>query len=410
MPVHVAFLAPVLLQNTLRYVRALVALDDVEVALITSQDRNTLRALDPALSAAIDAVVPVGDPTDAAQIIDATRALQQRWGKVDRLIGVLEQLQVPLGAARTACGVPGMSLEVARNFRDKARMKDVLRAAGLPVARHKAIASFDDARAFAEEVGYPLVLKPLEGVGAKATWRVRDANELGQVVAALNPTAEAPAQAEEFIVATERTFEAVLIDGEPVWWSGTRYQPTPLRVLETPWEQYTVLLPREASAPWTEFAPVGVQAVQALGLVTGLCHMEWFQRADGSFVIGEVGARPPGVLIMPLISAAHDIDMIAAWVRLMVHGTFDAPRRVAAAGAVFFRAQGQGDRIVSVTGLAEAQAEVGALVIDRSLPQVGARPTGHYEGDGWAVLRGEHTQEVQQALGVLVRTVQVRLG
>jgi biotin carboxylase len=410
MPKYVAFLAPVLLPNTLRYARALAGLEDVVVALISSQDRASLRAVDPWLSDRVDAVVAVTDPTRAQDVIEATQALQERWGRVDRLLGVLEQLQVPLGAARTACGVPGMSLEVAKNFRDKARMKDVLRAAGLPVARHRAVESLAQARAFAAEVGFPLVLKPLEGVGAKATWRVRDDNELVQVIAALAPSAEEPAQAEEFIVATERTFEAVLIDGEPVWWSGTHYQPTPLRVLETPWEQYTVSLPRAVTSPWTEFAPIGVAAVKALGLVTGLCHMEWFQRQDGSFVIGEVGARPPGVHIMPLMSAVHNTDMVANWVRLMVHGTFEARPRVRSAGAVFFRAQGQGERIASITGLDEAQAQVGHLVIDRSLPVVGARPTGHYEGDGWAIVQAETDAEVQNALGVLVRTVRVELG
>jgi biotin carboxylase len=410
MPIHVALVAPVFLANTLRYVRAIAALDDVRLALISTKDREALTAVDPELSARVDAVVPVRDPTQAAHLVDATRALQTHWGRVDRLLGVLEQLQVPLGAARTACGVPGMSLDVARNFRDKSRMKDVLRAAGLPVARHRAVTSLADARSFAEEVGYPLVLKPMEGVGAKATWRVNDDSELERVVAALRPSVLHPVQAEEFVVATERTFEAALVDGQATWWSGTRYHPTPLRVLETPWEQYTVLLPREADAPWTDFAPIGIAAVQALGLQTGLCHMEWFERADGSFVIGEVGARPPGVHIMPMMSAVHDTDMVADWVRLVVQGRFDPKPRVKASGAVFFRAQGRGDRIVAVSGLDEAQAKVGELVIDRSLPEIGARPTGHYEGDGWALLAADTTVEVVQALGLLVRTVRVHLG
>ncbi len=410
MSVHVALVAPLFLENTLRYARAVLALDGVRLALISTQDRAQLQRIDPELSSRVDAVVPVGDPASPEALIDATRSLQAHWGRVDRLLGVLEQLQVPLGAARTVCRVPGMSVDVARNFRDKSRMKDVLRAAGLPVARHLAVASLAQARAFAHQVGFPLVLKPMEGVGAKATWRVNNDDELVRVVAALRPTGTTPVQAEEFVVATERTFEAVLIDGEPIWWSGTRYQPTPLRVLETPWEQYTVMLPREVTPPWTDFAPVGTAAVQALGLRTGMCHMEWFERADGTVVIGEVGARPPGVHIMPMMTATHDTDMVKAWVELMVLGTFTPKPRVRASGTAFFRAQGTGDRIVSITGLDEAQAQVGHLVIDRSLPALGSRPTGHYEGDGWATVAGERTEDVKAALGVLVRTVRLRLG
>jgi hypothetical protein len=49
---------------------------------------------------------------------------------VQRLLAVLEQLQVPLAQVREQLGIPGMDTATARNFRDKARMKTVLRAPG----------------------------------------------------------------------------------------------------------------------------------------------------------------------------------------------------------------------------------------------------------------------------------------
>lgn len=42
-------------------------------------------------------------------------------------------------------GVEGIGESVARNFRDKARMKDVLRDAGVPCARHKRLNSAAEA-------------------------------------------------------------------------------------------------------------------------------------------------------------------------------------------------------------------------------------------------------------------------
>ena len=60
------------------------------------------------------------------------------------------------------------------------------------------------------------------------------------------------------------TCETVSIHGKPVWRSGTRYFPTPLEVLETPWVQYCVLLPREIESPWTDFAPINAAALAAL--------------------------------------------------------------------------------------------------------------------------------------------------
>ena len=83
----------------------------------------------------------VADGTDAQQIADATRVMARHLGSVDCLLGMLEQLQVPLGEVRDALGIPGMGAEVAHNFRDKARMKTVFEASGVPCARHRLVHS-----------------------------------------------------------------------------------------------------------------------------------------------------------------------------------------------------------------------------------------------------------------------------
>ena len=78
---------------------------------------------------------------------------------------------VQLAQVRERYKVKGTPVKTAELFREKALMKDALRAASIPVARHKLIGSERDARAFAEEVGFPMVLKPPAGMGAKATFR-----------------------------------------------------------------------------------------------------------------------------------------------------------------------------------------------------------------------------------------------
>ena len=88
---------------------------------------------------------------------------------------VLEQLQVPLAQVREHLGIAGMDAATARNFRDKAQMKSVLRAAGVPCARHRLADSGGRSGGFAQEVGFPLVVKPPAGAGAKRTFRLDDA-------------------------------------------------------------------------------------------------------------------------------------------------------------------------------------------------------------------------------------------
>ena len=102
----------------------------------------------------------IDDTLDAQQIAAAVTGLSRQLGPVDRLVGALEQLQEPLAVARQMLGIEGMDAQTARNVRDKARMKSVLRAAGVPCARHQLVHHPAEAVAFAEEVGFPLVAKP----------------------------------------------------------------------------------------------------------------------------------------------------------------------------------------------------------------------------------------------------------
>ena len=68
-----------------------------------------------------------------------------------------------------------------------------------------------EARAFIEEVGYPIVVKPPAGLGSKGTYRIADAATLEEALTALDPSPERPLQAEEFVTGEENTLEAVTI-------------------------------------------------------------------------------------------------------------------------------------------------------------------------------------------------------
>src|SRR4029450_10547544 len=96
------------------------------------------------------------------------------------------------------------------------------------------------------------------------------------------PSPQQPALLEEFITGEEHSFDSVFVKGQPVWHSISRYFPTPLEVLQNPWIQWCVLLPREIDGPrYYEIRKVAAQTLRALGLETGLTHMEWFRRKDG---------------------------------------------------------------------------------------------------------------------------------
>jgi formate-dependent phosphoribosylglycinamide formyltransferase (GAR transformylase) len=404
---HVVFVAPFFMDTTLRFLRAVAELPGVHTSLVTQEPKDKVPG---DLRQMLAGFAQVDDALSAGHIRQGVELLTQKLGKPNRLLGTLEHIQVQLAEVREVLHIPGLKAEHAHNFRDKARMKDALRAANLPCARHREILQPQDARDFVAQIGFPIVLKPREGVGAAVTFRVDTAEELEDALRAVHPTPQRAAVAEEFITGDEHSFEVVSVAGKPIWHSLTRYDPPPLDVLRNPWIQWTVLLPREVDGPqWDAVREVGFRALKTLGMQTGISHMEWFRRKDGTVAISEIAARPPGAQIMTLNSFAHDTDMYKAWARLVVMDKFAPLERKYAAGAAFFRGQGEG-RVKKIHGLERAQKDLGHLVVESRLPQIGQPQATSYEGEGYAVLRHPETRVVENALRHLVSTVRVELG
>jgi hypothetical protein len=401
------FVAPYLLDTTTRFVEAAACLPGVQMAVITCEPADRLP---PALAGSLAGHWRIDDPLDAGQIAGAVQGLGRQLGPVQRLLAVLEQLQVPLGQVREHLGIPGMDAATARNFRDKDQMKTVLEAAGVPCARHRLARSAADAENFAERVGFPLVVKPPAGAGAKSTFRLDDPGDLRAWLDTVPPTPDRPAQIEEFLTGDEGSYDSVMIDGQVVWDSISNYLPTPLEVLRNPWMQWVVLLPRDIGGPeYRGIRQVAPAALAALGLSTGLTHMEWFRRPDGTVAVSEVGARPPGAQITSMLCFAHDFDLYTAWAKLMVDGSFDPPERKWATGTVYLRGQGAG-QVLASHGLDALPPEVTSLIVDSRLPRPGQPSSGSYEGDGYVTVRHPDTAVVTEALKKLVTTVRVELG
>ena len=167
--------------------------------------------------------------------------------------------------------------------------------------------------------------------------------------------------------------------------------------------QYCVLLPKERVSPRTRpFEAINERALQALGLGTGLSHMEWFHTPSDRRLVSEVAARPPGVNIMAMNGIAHGVDFWKKWAGLMVHGVFDMPERKWACGSAFLRGQGRGRVVATVEGLQEVLAELGEVVVEARLPKVGMPRSSHYEGEGYVIVRHAETQGAVEALRQIV--------
>src|SRR6266566_3043824 len=346
--------------------------------------------------------------TDAGVLADAVRWIQSRlW--VDRLETTIEAHTLPVAQVREACTIPGTSVRTAWLCRDKPSMKESLRQAGVPTAASTAAHSADDVYAFADAVGFPLILKPRTGAGALDTVKVDDR---GQLDAALGAQGNAESIAvEEFVEGHEGFYDTLSIDGEPKLDFVSHYFPNVLEAMRTRWisPQFVVTNRVDTVTDYRQLRELGHRVNEALGIGTSATHMEWFFGPKG-LRFSEIGCRPPGVGAWDLYSAGNDLDLYRAWADAIVHsGTGAVPSRQYASGIVALRPSQDGT-ISGYDGVDELQGRLGEWVVDAHLPSPGTPTQGveaGYMANAYVRMRHPDYDMLRGMLDAVGRTLHV---
>jgi biotin carboxylase len=295
-----------------------------------------------------------------------------RGRSVDRLVSNWEPLVILAARLREELGLPGMSVDAVRGFRDKELMKERLRAAGLRVPRSERVRTEREIYAAAERIGYPLILKPIAGAGSADTHRVDDRSQLDAAVQAMRGVAEA--SCEEYIQGEEFTFDTVCIRGNPVYENIAQYLPKPYEARTQEWISPVIITVRDMQQP--RLRPgieLGRRVLSALGMQTGFTHMEWFLTPKGEAIFGEIGCRPGGAHLVDQMNYTSDIDLFREWARATCYERFEAStKRKYNVGIVFKRAQGQGV-ITRITGLGHWLSLAGPHMVEEKLLRPGTR-------------------------------------
>ena len=93
---------------------------------------------------------------------------------------VISQIEFSVEATAVACnrlGLPFTNVDGVRNARNKAKARHMIAHAGLPTARHRTVTSAREAAEAAEELGFPVVLKPVSGTNSMLAYRADNAPE-----------------------------------------------------------------------------------------------------------------------------------------------------------------------------------------------------------------------------------------
>ena len=403
------FVEPFFPANQRQFARALAEAG----ATVIGIGESPAEALDDQLKGWLHHYQRVSSVTDVDSMTRAVRQVQDKvW--VDRIEATVEAHTLATAQVREACTIPGTSVRTAWLCRDKPSMKQALREAGVPTAASAAADSAAEVRAFAEQAGYPLILKPRSGAGAAGTMRADNADDLEHALGVFGAEGAASIAVEEFVEGHEGFYDTITVNGDVALDFVSHYYPNVLEAMRTRWisPQFISTNRIDTAPEYAELREMGRRVNAALGIGTSATHMEWFSGPKG-LKFSEIGCRPPGVGAWDLYSAGNDLDLYRAWADAIVHGqVWQRPSRQYAAGIVALRPDANGT-IAGYSGIDEAQARFGEWVLDAHLPPAGT-PTqpvaAGYMANAYVRMRHPDYDVLRGMLDDVGRSVHVHAG
>lgn len=201
----------------------------------------------------------------------------------------------------------------------KSRMKERYARAGIPFARYHLVENEEGCRKFIAEVGYPVVVKPDNGVGANATFKLNSDEELKEFLSlGLDGYIM-----EEFIDGEICSFDAIVNSrGEPIFETGNC---TPVSLMDVVNEQKDSIFYIE------QYLPVAVRergeaALKSFGVKSRFVHFEFFRLLSdchlgkkGDIVALEVNMRPSGGISPDMMNYANGVDVYKIWADMIAY-------------------------------------------------------------------------------------------
>lgn len=269
------------------------------------------------LKSSLNEYYKVGSLENYDEVYRAVAFFISKYGRIDWLESNNEYWLERDAMLRTDFHIlSGFQSEDMPRIKFKSRMKEYYRKAGIPVARYHMVDSFEGCRAFTDEVGYPVVVKPDNGVGASHTYKLESDQDLGEFLAQKQP--DVSYIMEEFIHAEVNSYDAIInAEGEPIFETGN----------VTPWSIMDIVNDNDNSIYYIlkdlpeDTRRAGRATVKSFGVKSRFVHFEFFRLTQdqpgmgrkGDVVALEVNMRPCGGFTPDMMNFAHSTDVYKIW-------------------------------------------------------------------------------------------------
>ncbi len=260
----------------------------------------------------------VGSLENYDEVYRAVAFFIHKYGRIDWLESNNEYWLEKDAALRTDFHITsGFQTEDMPRIKYKSKMKKFYQRAGIATARYHLVT--DDirkCRTFLKKVGYPVVVKPDNGVGAAATYKLKCDEDL---VNFMNTRPEGvPYIMEEFVNAEVNSYDAIIdSNGEPIFETGNVTPDSVMDIVNNNDNSIYYIVKDLAE----DVRAAGRATVKSFGVKSRFVHFEFFRlKADheglgkkGDVMALEVNMRPCGGFTPHMINYAYSTNVYKIW-------------------------------------------------------------------------------------------------
>ncbi len=233
-----------------------------------------------------------------------------KYGKIDYLESNNEYWLRQDAKLRTDFNINGAKLDDVIAFTSKSLMKDYYIEAGVPVARYAFCKNFEEDLKFIEKVGYPVVVKPNVGVGAAATYKIKNEQDLKEFY---NRHFQVPYIMEEFIEGNIVSLDGICDSNSNIVFCDNEVFPPSIMDIVNENLEVSFYVNKEVPLDLYE---AGSKVLKAFKIHSRYFHLEFFRLSKdklglgkkGDIVALEVNMRPPGGFAPDLINYGQSVD------------------------------------------------------------------------------------------------------
>ena len=261
---------------------------------------------------------------DFDEVYRAVAFFSYKYGKIDWIESENEYWLETEAALREEFNVTtGTKISDMACMKYKSKMKAVYEKAGIKACRYHMVYDYEGCLEFLNEVGYPVVVKPDNGVGAIATYKLRNKEEF-DFFYMTKPDVQFVM--EEFVPGHVETFDGTTNSKKEILICSSHKMM--VSIMDTVNEAADALF-HSQKIEGMDLYEVGKRTVEAFDTRSRYFHFEFFRLDEDKPGLGkkgdllglEVNMRAPGAYMPDMLNWACDVDVYDIWAEMLVTDT-----------------------------------------------------------------------------------------